>query len=79
MLIVKSTLRTSKWKRPVDDCIWKSGAQKKEPVGRTVLADALYVYLLLVAWFHYISSTQAEMKVSVLLNSVSLPACVHTF
>lgn len=64
---------------PVNSWIWKSEAQKKEPVRRTVLVSVLFVYLLLVAWFHYISSTEAEIKVSVLLNTVSLPACMHTF
>ena len=35
------------------------------------------VYLLLVAWFQHISSTEAGIKVSDLLDSVSLSMCTY--
>jgi hypothetical protein len=56
--------------------IWRSQERARRTV---VTAIVLCVYLLLVAWYPYISSTEAEIKVNASLSNVSLPACVQTF
>lgn len=63
----------------VNSWIWESGPHKKELVWRVVPAIVLHVYLLLVAQLHYTSSAEAEIKLGTPLNSISLPAWVHTF